>query len=117
MALIKNLIHPASKATGSYIIPVEWRISRLNRECVARFGLFKDAAHAAEAGAVPVALVAKLRLLGADFDRYFGPSVVNRDQIAQLYRAAKSEAVISDFGALDSTGQGLRRPFDGATDA
>ena len=115
MALSKQLTHPATKASGEYIALVAYRWDRSVRECSALFGLFKDAAHAAETNAVPCAIAAKLRLRDEAFDRYFDKKQADREKvIAQLYAAAKVEPLISDFGEPDE--RGGRRPFDGARD-
>jgi hypothetical protein len=117
MAFQKSLTHPATKASGEYVALVSYRWDRSTREASALFGLFKDAAHAAELNASPCALVAKLRLQGESFDRYFGAGATDRERIAaQLYAAAKVEPIISDFGDIDETSRGYRKPFAGARD-
>jgi hypothetical protein len=117
MAFQKSLTHPATKASGEYVALVSYRWDRSTREASALFGLFKDAAHAAEPNAVPCAMVAKLRLDGDAFTRYFGAGVTDRERIAsQLYAAAKVEPVISDFGDVDEASRGHRKPFAGARD-
>lgn len=88
-----------SGAVGNYSRLTTYRWDRGVREAVALFALYVDAS-AAHTGKQPlVPYIAKLRLTDAKFDQYLGNAVLDdHDVIAQLYVAAKTEPVISDFG-------------------
>lgn len=99
MAFQKSFTLPSGVA-GNYTRLVTCRWDRNAREAVALFALFVDSA-AAHNGKQPLTpFIAKLRLEGAKFDQYLSNAALeSADVLAQLYIAAKSEPVISDFGS------------------
>lgn len=98
MAFQKSFTLP-SGISGNYTRLITYRWDRNTREAVALFALFVDstAAHAGKQSLTP--FIAKLRLEAEAFDRYLSNTALeNTDVLAQLYLAAKTEQVISDFG-------------------
>lgn len=87
-----------SGASGNYVRLVSYRVDRITREAVGLFAVYVDAA-AAHGGLEPLTpWMAKLRVTGDICDLYFSRSSIDSDVLAQFYRAAKAEPVISDFG-------------------
>lgn len=88
-----------SGAQGNYTRLITYRVDRMTREAVGLFSLFMDSA-AAQSGADPLTpWIAKLRVTGDRFDQYFSSAALDADTMANFYRAAKVEPMISDFGA------------------
>lgn len=87
-----------SGAQGNYTRLTTYRVDRITREAVGLFSLFVDsaAAHSGKDSLTP--WIAKLRVTGDIFDQYFSRSSIDPDVVANFYRAAKAEPVISDFG-------------------
>ena len=98
MAFQKSLTLP-SGVSGNYIRLIAYRWDRNAREANAIFALYLDA-QAAHDGKDPLApCVAKLRLTGSAFDSHASNvAIAGKDILAQLYTAAQSEPMISDFG-------------------
>jgi hypothetical protein len=87
-----------SGASGNYVRLVSYRVDRITREGVGLFAVYLNAA-AAHGGLEPLSpWIAKLRVTGDIFDAYFSRTAIDSDVLAQFYRAAKAEPVISDFG-------------------
>lgn len=115
MALSKTL-ELTNGATGTYfkITLIHMRVS--DREVSVHFSLYSSAAkRASNVGATLVPVVAKMRLAGDQYDRYLGPTALqDTNHIAQLYKAAKVEEVISDYS---KTVEYPNHLFADATDA
>ena len=87
-----------SGAQGNYTRLITYRVDRMTREAVGLFSLFVDSA-AAHSGKEPLTpWIAKLRVTGDAFDRYFSSAAPDADTMANFYRAAKAEPMVSDFG-------------------
>ena len=87
-----------SGAQGNYTRLITYRVDRMTREAVGLFSLFVDST-AAHAGKDPLTpWIAKLRVTGDVFDAYFSSAALDTDTMANFYRAAKAEPMISDFG-------------------
>lgn len=87
-----------SGAQGNYSRLITYRVDRMTREAVGLFSLFVDS-EAAHSGKEPLTpWIAKLRLTGDAFDIYFSSAAIDSDTMANFYRAAKAEPMISDFG-------------------
>lgn len=98
MAFQKTINLPSGDS-GNYVRIAAFRWDRGVKEASALFSLYKSAASAASGSEPQRPIVAKLRLRGADFDKYLGnPAIKSADVLAQLYAAAKVEKVVSDFG-------------------
>lgn len=87
-----------SGAQGNYVRLVSYRVDRMTREAVGLFAVFLDSA-AAHGGKEPLTpWMAKLRVTGDVFDQYFSRASIDPDVLANFYRAAKAEPMISDWG-------------------
>jgi hypothetical protein len=87
-----------SGAQGNYSRLITYRVDRMTREAVGLFSLFVDST-AAHSGKEPLTpWIAKLRVTGDAFDTYFSSAAFDADTMANFYRAAKVEPIISDFG-------------------
>jgi len=88
-----------SGAQGNYSRLITYRVDRMTREAVGLFSLFVDST-SAHAGKDPLTpWIAKLRVTGDVFDTYFSNAALDADTMANFYRAAKAEPMISDFGS------------------
>lgn len=87
-----------SGAQGNYTRLTTYRVDRITREAVGLFSLFVDsaAAHSGKDSLTP--WIAKLRVTGDIFDQYFSAAAPDSNAMANFYRAAKAEPMISDFG-------------------
>jgi len=105
MALKKTVSARGSDASYFRLVAYYWDAN--TREASATFGLYRDKDHSDKCkhGAkireqAVVEVAAKLRLERAKFDQYLSnDALTNADVLAQLYLAAKTEPVISDFGS------------------
>jgi ClpP class serine protease len=87
-----------SGAQGDYTRLISYRVDRITREAVGLFAVFLNSA-AAHSGKEPLTpWIAKLRVEGDIFDQYFSRAAIDSDVLANFYRAAKAEPMISDFG-------------------
>lgn len=88
-----------SGVQGNYVRLVSYRVDRVTREAVGLFAVFLNSttAHAGKEPLTP--WMAKLRVTGDVFDAYFSRASIDPDVLANFYRAAKAEPMISDFGA------------------
>ena len=99
MAFIKTLTLP-SGAAGNYTRLITYRWDRTTKEALALFALYSSQESAAQGKPPFTQFIAKLRLERTKFDEYLSnDSLTNGDVLAQLYLAAKTEPVISDFGS------------------
>jgi hypothetical protein len=99
MAFIKTLTLP-SGASGNYTRLITYRWDRTTKEALALFALYSSKDFAAQGKPPFTQFIAKLRLERAKFDQYLSnDALTNADVLAQLYLAAKTEPVISDFGS------------------
>lgn len=88
-----------SGAQGNYTRLITYRVDRMTREAVGLFSLFVDST-SAHAGKDPLTpWIAKLRVTGDAFDTYFSSAALDADTMANFYRAAKAQPMISDFGS------------------
>lgn len=120
MALQKS-ITTNSLVTAEYWMTPAVSYNKTRKEVIAQFHLYVNKA-ARDAGAQPVIQnAAKLVLQGSQFDVFFGATNPDAALLQkQVYVAAKSVGVISDYGApavVDGKHNGLRTLFSDAVDA
>jgi hypothetical protein len=107
----EQTVTTSSNYSASYWALMEWTFNRTRQEVQATFRVFKDQ-QSRDAGALPATeQVAKLRLQGEEYQRYFGDTR-NRTEDDQtiLYRAAEEQGINSDFGG-DPDNHGKRQLF------
>tara|TARA_R110000803_G_scaffold82759_1_gene148970 strand:+ start:139 stop:477 length:339 start_codon:yes stop_codon:yes gene_type:complete len=103
MALEKSITRRG--VTANYFFVTQLRYAKDEKSASAALGLCVDAAHRAEVKAgrsQPLeSIVAKVRLMKDDFDKYLTTGTVDDDKIIeQIYTAAKDGiGVISDLGS------------------
>jgi len=92
MALQKS-ITLANGICGSYIrVGDSYEMNRREKSLTAHVTLFLDAAHAQARPDLPLAVIALVQLLDAEFDQYLGRDALataGGNLVAQLYAAAK----------------------------
>jgi hypothetical protein len=102
MALEKSITRRG--VTANYFFVTQLRYAKDERTAVAALGLCVDANHRTEVKAgrsQPLeSIMAKVRLINDDFDRYLGTGTVDDDKIIErIYVAAKDGVgVVSDLG-------------------
>ena len=98
MALQKS-ITLANGISGNYIrVGDSYEMNRREKTLTAHVTLFLDAAHAQARPDLPLAVIALVQLLDAEFDQYLGRDALARaggNVVAQLYAAAKSVPIRS----------------------
>jgi hypothetical protein len=101
MALQKS-ITLANGICGSYIrVGDSYEMNRREKSLTAHVTLFLDAAHAQARPDLPLAVIALVQLLDAEFDLYLGREALataSGNVVAQLYAAAKIIKVRSLIG-------------------
>ena len=106
---LQQTIALSNGQTGNYIRVGSYLWDPITRQASANLLLYTSAAFRESAPSDPVCLIAKLRLVGDKFDEYLANSVLNGltdTVVAQLYAAAKAEALIPGGGltSLDLSG-------------
>ena len=98
MALQKLITLP-NGICGSYIrVGDSYEMNRREKTLTAHVTLFLDAAHAQARPDLPLAVIALVQLLDAEFDQYLGRDALasaGGNVVAQLYAAAKSVPIRS----------------------
>jgi ketopantoate hydroxymethyltransferase len=98
MALQKSITLP-NGISGNYIrVGDSYEMNRREESVTAHVTLFLDAAHAQARPDLPLAVIALVQLLDAEFDSYLGRDALATaagNVVAQLYAAAKSVKVRS----------------------
>jgi hypothetical protein len=98
MALQKS-ITLANGISGNYIrVADSFEINRREKSLTAHVTLFLDANHAQARPDLPLAVIALVQLLDAEFDQYLGREALataGGNVVAQLYAATKSIKVRS----------------------
>ena len=98
MALQKS-ITLANGIAGNYIrVGDSYEMNRREKTLTAHVTLFLDAAHAQARPDLPLAVIALVQLLDAEFDAYLGRDALENARgkvVAQLYAAAKSVSIRS----------------------
>jgi hypothetical protein len=98
MALQKS-ITLANGISGSYIrVGDSYEMNRREKSLTAHVTLFLDAAHAQARPDLPLAVIALVQLLDAEFEEYLGRDALataGGNVVAQLYAATKSVPIRS----------------------
>lgn len=101
MALQKSITLP-NGISGNYIrVGDSYEINRREKTLTAHVTLFLDAAHAQARPDLPLAVIALVQLVDAEFDAYLGRDALataGGNVVAQLYAAAKIVKVRSLIG-------------------
>ena len=99
---LQKLITLANGIAGNYIrVGDSYEMNRREKTLTAHVTLFLDAAHAQARPDLPLAVIALVQLLDAEFDQYLGRDALATaagNVVAQLYAAAKSVKVRSLIG-------------------